>query len=65
MNQQTIQNLVSLLKGIKHSEWSRIKQQVDMMFSHEAAKVELGDTSQLQHNLEVEFRIRRFGDTSD
>lgn len=65
MDQQTIQNFVDLLKGMNRSEWSRIKQQVDMMFSHEAAKVELGNASQLQQNLEVEFNLRRFGERLD
>ncbi|PID03643.1 hypothetical protein CSV67_03090 [Sporosarcina sp. P2] len=65
MEKQTIEELVNLLNGISSSEWGRIKQQVDMVFSSQAAKVRLGNTTQLKRSLEVEFNLRRFGDTSD
>lgn len=65
MDKQTIQELVNLLGDMKQSEWVRVKRQVDLMFSHEAAKVKLGDTTQLQQNLEVGFNLRRFGEKSD
>lgn len=65
MDKQKIESLVNLLDGMTSSQWSRIKQGVDMMFSYEAAKVKLGNTTQLQQNLEIEFNLRRFGEKSD
>ncbi|PIC72491.1 hypothetical protein [Sporosarcina sp. P17b] len=65
MDKQTIEELVNLLDGISSSDWARIKGQVDWTFSSEAAKVKLGNTPQLKRSLEVEFNLRRFGDTSD
>lgn len=62
MDKQTIQQLVSLLEGVNSSEWERISQHVNMKFSSEAAKIKLGNTSQLKRNLEVEFNLRRFGE---
>lgn len=61
MNEERISILVEQLAGLKQYEWSRIKQQVDMMFSSKAAKVELDDLSELKRNLEIEFNLRRFG----
>lgn len=65
MDKQVIQEIVNLLDGVTNSEWARIKKHVDMMFSSAAAKVELGNTTQLKKNLEVEFNLRRFGEISD
>ncbi|MCQ6275788.1 hypothetical protein JMM81_12565 [Bacillus sp. V3B] len=61
MTEEQIAILVEQLMGLKQYEWSRIKQQVDMIFSSKAAKVELDDLSELKRNLEVEFNLRRFG----
>ena len=39
------------------SEWNRVKQHVDMLYSSKAAKVELDDSELLEINLKREFRI--------
>ncbi|WP_127580953.1 hypothetical protein [Paenibacillus koleovorans] len=65
MTKDQIQILVAQLAGLNQHEWLRIKQQVDMIYSSKVAKIELDDLVVLQRNLEVEFKLRRFGDTSD
>lgn len=62
MDEQKIHELVNLLDGTSQSDWTRIKQHIDMRFSYEAAKVKFGDTPLLKRNLEVEFNLRRFGE---
>lgn len=61
MNEQTITKITSALQGLKQHEWIRVKQQVDMIFSSKAAKVELDDLSELKRNLKVAFNFQRFG----
>ncbi|HHY74078.1 MAG TPA: hypothetical protein GX497_12830 [Bacillus bacterium] len=63
MNQEKIAILTEQLVGLKQYEWSRIKHQVDMIFSSKAAKVELDDLSELKRNLELEFNLRKYSDS--
>lgn len=44
------------LEGLKHYQWSRIVQKIDMMFSHQAARVEIDDLELLKENLQKEFK---------
>jgi hypothetical protein len=60
-----ISEIVTALAGLKCSEWSRVKQKVDMLYSSKAAKVTLDDSELLKTNLEVEFNLRQFGEKSD
>ncbi len=62
MNKEQIANLAEQLAGMKQSDWSKLKQVVDMQFSSKAAKVQLDDSTELKRNLEVEFNFRRFGE---
>ncbi|MEC1714706.1 hypothetical protein [Schinkia azotoformans] len=63
MTKEQIEILAERLIGLKQSEWTRIKQQVDMIFSSKAAKVELDDLSELKKTLEVGFNLRRYIDS--
>lgn len=60
MTKEQIAILVEQFKGLKQYEWVRIKQQIDMIFSSKAAKVELDDLEELKRNLELEFNFRRY-----
>ncbi|MCM3131843.1 hypothetical protein M3629_03555 [Paenibacillus polysaccharolyticus] len=44
------------IEGLKHYQWSRIVQNIDMMFSHQAARVEIDDLELLKENLRNEFK---------
>ncbi|WP_186365159.1 hypothetical protein [Bacillus pumilus] len=57
MNSNKIEQLTNFLYGITLSEWNRVKQNVDILFSSKAAKVEFDDSELLQANLMQEFRI--------
>lgn len=57
MNKNKIEQLTNFLDGITQSEWNRVKQNVDILFSSKAAKVEFDDSELLQVNLKQEFRI--------
>ncbi|MCY7585479.1 hypothetical protein MH138_05080 [Bacillus safensis] len=57
MNNNKIEQLTNFLNGITLSEWNRVKQKVDILFSSKAAKVEFDDSELLQANLKQEFRI--------
>lgn len=65
MDTNKISEIMTALYGLKQYEWSKVKQQVDMVFSSKAAKVELDDLSELKRNIEVSFNLRRFGEKSD
>lgn len=57
MNNNKIEQLTNFLDGITQSEWNRVKQNVDILFSSKVAKVEFDDSELLQTNLKQEFRI--------
>ncbi|MDX5485449.1 hypothetical protein NJE56_10815 [Bacillus pumilus] len=57
MNKNKIEQLTNFLDGITLSEWNRVKQNVDILFSSKAAKVDFDDSELLQANLKQEFRI--------
>lgn len=57
MNKNKIEQLTNFLDGITLSEWNRVKQNVDILFSSKAVKVEFDDSELLQANLKQEFRI--------
>ncbi|MBM6846034.1 hypothetical protein PVN37_15025 [Bacillus licheniformis] len=57
MNQKKLDQLTDLLNGMTRSEWNRVKQHVDMLYSSKAAKVEFDDSELLEINLKREFRI--------
>lgn len=57
MNENKIEQLTNFLDGITLSEWNRVKQNVDILFSSKAAKVEFDDSELLKTNLKQEFRI--------
>ncbi|MBU8576962.1 MULTISPECIES: hypothetical protein [Bacillus] len=57
MNNNKIEQLSNFLNGITLSEWNRVKQNVDILFSSKAAKVDFDDSELLQANLKQEFRI--------
>ncbi|AHL70841.1 hypothetical protein BW16_05325 [Bacillus pumilus] len=57
MNNNKIEQLTNFLNGITLSEWNRVKQNVDILFSSKAAKVEFDDSELLKTNLKQEFRI--------
>ncbi|GBG09466.1 hypothetical protein PAT3040_04112 [Paenibacillus agaridevorans] len=65
MDSERIKAIVSALNGLRAQEWARVKQQVDMLYSFQAAKVQFDDLEQLKTNLEYEFKLRRFGEKSD
>ena len=65
MNTNKIEKLLEVLEGINSSEWSRIKQHIDLQFSSRAAKVELDDSTELKRNLQIAFNLRRFGEKLD
>lgn len=54
--EQRCELLVAAVRGLKRSQWSRIIQNIEMMFSHQAAKVEIDDLDLLRENLKQEFR---------
>lgn len=56
MDKKKIEQLTNFLDGITLSEWNRVKQNVDILFSSKAAKVEFDDSELLQANLKQEFR---------
>lgn len=51
-----IAQITEALKGMKRSEWDRVKQQIDMQYNSKAAKVELDDLELLKENLHREFK---------
>ncbi|MGM5473825.1 hypothetical protein [Bacillus pumilus] len=55
MNNNKIEQLTNFLDGITQSEWNRVKQNVDILFSSKAAKVEFDDSELLNKNLKREF----------
>ncbi|VEH77647.1 PbsX family transcriptional regulator [Bacillus licheniformis] len=57
MNQKKLDQLTDLLNGMTQSEWNRVKQHVDMLYSSKAAKVEFDESELLEINLKREFRI--------
>ncbi|MGG2943019.1 hypothetical protein ABEO51_07840 [Bacillus safensis] len=57
MNKNKIEQLTNFLDGITLSEWNRVKQNVDILFSSKAVKLHFDDLEQLQANLKQEFRI--------
>lgn len=65
MKKGKIQELLRVIEGISYSDWTKIRQQVDMHFSSKAAKIELDDSPELKRNLEVAFNLRRFGEKLD
>ena len=65
LEEKDIYLLLQAIDGINSSQWSRIKQNVDLYFSSKAAKVVLDDSTKLKRNLEVEFNLRRFGEKLD
>lgn len=58
MNQKKLDQLTDSLNGMTQSEWSRIKQHVDMLYSSKAAKVQFDDSELLEKNLKREFRMK-------
>lgn len=54
--EQRSELIIAALRGLKRHEWSRIIQNIDMMYSHQAAKVEIDDLEMLRENLQQEFR---------
>lgn len=62
MNEQKISIISKELVGLKSYEWGKIKQQIDMLFAHKAAKVELDDLEQIENSLKIEFNLQRFVD---
>lgn len=59
MENEKITILANQLTDLKQSDWSRIKQVVDMSFSSKAAKVELDDSEELKRLLKVAFNLQR------
>ncbi|MFJ5794430.1 hypothetical protein ACILR7_08325 [Bacillus atrophaeus] len=57
MNQNKIDQLNNLLNGMSQSEWNRVKQHVDMLFSSKVAKVRFDDSELLEINLKREFMM--------
>ncbi|MDL2029042.1 hypothetical protein OOZ25_06950 [Bacillus subtilis] len=58
MNQKKLNQLTELLNGMSQSEWNRIKQHVDLLFSSKAAKVQFDDLELLEINMKREFRMK-------
>lgn len=54
MNKNKIEQLTNFLDGITLSEWNRVKQNVDILFSSKAVKLYFDDLEQLQANLKQE-----------
>lgn len=54
MNKNKIEQLTNFLNGITQSEWNRVKQNVDILFSSKAVKLHFDDLEQLQANLKQE-----------
>ncbi|WP_280149743.1 hypothetical protein [Bacillus safensis] len=54
MNNNKIEQLTNFLNGITLSEWNRVKQNVDILFSSKAVKLHFDDLEQLQANLKQE-----------
>ncbi|MDI6562386.1 hypothetical protein M5E03_03065 [Bacillus safensis] len=54
MNNYKIEQLTNFLDGITLSEWNRVKQNVDILFSSKAVKLHFDDLEQLQANLKQE-----------
>ncbi|WP_226000942.1 hypothetical protein [Paenibacillus sp. BJ-4] len=50
-SEQRIETIVEALRGLKSYEWSRIQQHIDMMYSSQAAKVEIDDLKLLKENI--------------
>ncbi|MFP5203209.1 MULTISPECIES: hypothetical protein [Bacillus] len=57
MNNNKIEQLTNFLDGITLSEWNRVKQNVDILFSSKAAKLHFDDLEQLQANLKQESML--------
>ncbi|OMF05214.1 hypothetical protein BK129_14600 [Paenibacillus amylolyticus] len=53
---ERIEMVTTAIQGLKRYQWSRITQNIDMMFSHQAARVEIDDLELLKENLRQEFR---------
>lgn len=65
MDKNKVSIIAEQLTGLTASQWSKIKQIVDLEFSSRAANVTLDDPKELTRRFEVEFNLRRFGDKSD
>ncbi|MDY8046533.1 hypothetical protein UY416_09530 [Paenibacillus polymyxa] len=55
--EQKIETIVETLRGLKSYEWSRIQQHIDMMYSSQAAKVEIDDLKLLKENIIRDFNF--------
>lgn len=58
MNQLTeekINEFKNAVNGLSLGQWNRIKQQIDMLYSSQAAKVELNDLDLLEKVIKQEF----------
>ncbi|GIO42529.1 hypothetical protein [Paenibacillus apis] len=54
--EQRIKAIVEALKGLKHSDWLRVKQHIDMAYTSQAAKVKIDDLENVEKNLNREFK---------
>ncbi|MGF2617773.1 hypothetical protein ACQUWN_19520 [Rossellomorea aquimaris] len=56
MNQEKLELLLKVVSGLKKSEWNRLVQKVDLLYSSKADKVEFDDLELLEKNIKREFR---------
>jgi len=54
--EERFEMVAKAIEGLKHYQWSRISQNIGMMFSHQAARVRIDDLELLKENLRQEFR---------
>ena len=56
MEKEKIDQFISLIIGMKPSEWSRLKVAVDKEFSSMSNRLILNDTESLKRKIETEFK---------
>lgn len=56
MEKEKIDQFISLIIGMKPSEWSRLKIAVDKEFSSMSNRLILNDTESLKRKIETEFK---------
>ncbi|MBP1905301.1 hypothetical protein J2Z32_001929 [Paenibacillus turicensis] len=55
LTEQKINEFKNAVNGLSLGQWGRVKQQIDMLYSSQADKVELDDLDLLEKNMKREF----------
>lgn len=56
MDQEKIEQFVSLVKGLSPADWSRLKIAVDQEFDSMSCKLRIHDTKSLKERIELEVK---------